>query len=298
MLNKNTQGMTAEQLANGTPSDKLLILKAFYKGDKAIVSPAKDINRRYLGIKENIPEIKKLEMGYVPSPESRVRIYDGIEIDLNEEHWAKDWEWMQHCAEISPDFATGQATPGAYFYIFRPGIEEARNVLDVEKEVKLLNYVLNDSAENLYNRAMILGVNMNHEPISVVKDYMLGLVRTEPHKIQKVYESKTFSLELLLMHAMQKGSIAKKNGVYTFGGILLGVNKNAVIAFFANPKNVSTTRAVEAVTYGRKELVENPLDGEAVADDNEFEDVPEETKIVDNKTTAAASKAKKVVRKK
>ena len=64
MLNKNTQGMTAEQLANGTPSDKLLILKAFYKGDKAIVSPAKDINRRYLGIKENIPEIKKLEILY------------------------------------------------------------------------------------------------------------------------------------------------------------------------------------------------------------------------------------------
>jgi hypothetical protein len=29
----------------------------------------------------NIPEIK-LEMGYVPSVESRLKLYDGIEIDL------------------------------------------------------------------------------------------------------------------------------------------------------------------------------------------------------------------------
>jgi hypothetical protein len=28
------------------------------------------------------PEIKKLEMGYVPSVESRLKLYDGIEIDL------------------------------------------------------------------------------------------------------------------------------------------------------------------------------------------------------------------------
>jgi hypothetical protein len=36
----------------------------------------------------NIPEIKKLEMGYVPSVESRLKLYDGIEIDLNNTTWA------------------------------------------------------------------------------------------------------------------------------------------------------------------------------------------------------------------
>ena len=34
MLNKNTHGLTADQLANGTPSDKVSILKAFYKDDE------------------------------------------------------------------------------------------------------------------------------------------------------------------------------------------------------------------------------------------------------------------------
>jgi hypothetical protein len=33
----------------------------------SVPSPTKDINGRYLGLNMNIPEIKKLEMGYVPS---------------------------------------------------------------------------------------------------------------------------------------------------------------------------------------------------------------------------------------
>jgi hypothetical protein len=45
--------------------------------------------------------------------------------------------------------------------------------------------------------------------------------------------------------------------------ILLGVEDRAVIAFFANPKNHITTKAIEAVTYGAKKLVQNPLENEA-----------------------------------
>ena len=55
--NKTTHGLSAAQLANGTPTDKLLILKSFFKDDKCTVSPTKDINGRYLGININIPEI-------------------------------------------------------------------------------------------------------------------------------------------------------------------------------------------------------------------------------------------------
>lgn len=261
---KNTVGLSGAQIANGTPSDKLIKLVAFYKGDKCTISPAKDINQRYLGINENIPEIKKLEMGYVPSIESRIKLYDGIEIDLNNKTWAADWEWMQHCVEIADDFETGQGTPGAYFYIFRPGFESAKKVSDTEKRVKLMNYILNDSAENLYNRASILGVDMTDSVISDVKEYLLGMVNTEPSKLEAVYESKTFSLELLFMHALKKGVITKRNGVFTFGEILLGVEDRAVVAFFANPKNHITTKAIEAVTYGNRTVALNPLENEAV----------------------------------
>jgi hypothetical protein len=49
--------------------------------------------------------------------------------------------------------------------------------------------------------------------------------------------------------------------VFTFGDTVR-VEDRAVIAFFANPKNHITTKAIEAVTYGLK-LVQNPLENEA-----------------------------------
>lgn len=275
---KNTAGMTVEQLANGTPSDKVMILKSFYKGDRCTISPAKDSNGRYLGINENIPEIKKLEMGYVPSPESKIKLVDDLEVDLNNETWAKDWEWMQHCQEIASTFKKGQGSPGCYFYIFRPGTESAKKVEEVENKMKLLNYILTDSAENLYNRVSILGMDMTGSVISDVKDYLLGMVETEPAKIKAVYESKTFSLELLFMHAHQKNVIQKRGGVYVFGEILLGVEKKAVIAFFANTNNTGTTRTIEAMTYGIQNKKANPLEHEAAqgADDLDMEIIAEQ----------------------
>jgi len=298
MITKSTQGLSSEQLANGTPADKKIILKAFYKDDKASISPAKDMNGRYKGIQENIPEFEKLKMGYVPDIESRVRIYDGIEIDLNDSEWAKDWEWMKYCKEIADDFDSGQNTPGAYFYIFRPGFEAAKKVSDTEKKVKLMSYILQDSPENLYNRVSILGMDMSSEAVSDVKEYLLNLVNTEPTKIERVYESKTFTLELLLLHAIKKGIVAKKNGVYVFGEILIGVDKNSVVSFFANPKNAGTTRAIESVTYG-KHVEANPLSMESVSDaasDIDFDDQHVDEKV-DDKAAAAIEKAKVLVAK-
>jgi len=292
MITKSTQGLSSEQLANGTPSDKKIILKAFYKDDKASIAPAKDMNGRYKGIQENIPEFEKLKMGYVPDINSRVRIYDGIEIDLNDSEWAKDWEWMKYCKEIADDFDSGQNTPGAYFYIFRPGYEAAKKVSDTERKVKLMSYILQDSPENLYNRVSILGMDMSSEAVSDVKEYLLNLVNTEPKKIERVYESKTFTLELLLLHSIKKGIVTKKNGVYVFGEILIGVDKKSVVSFFANPKNAGTTRAIEAVTYGKQQEA-NPLSMESVSDaasDIDFDEAVVES-TVDDKAAAAIAKA-------
>jgi hypothetical protein len=64
-----------------------------------------------------------------------------------------------------------------------------------------MNYILQDTPENLYNRVSILGVDMSDAVISM-KEFLS--VNTEPAKVRAVYESKTFSLELMFMHAMKK----------------------------------------------------------------------------------------------
>jgi hypothetical protein len=77
---------------------------------------------------------------------------------------------MQHCVEIAEDFQSGQGTPGAYFYIFRPGFESAKKVSETEQsgidELHSSRY-----PENLYNRVSILGVDMSDAVISDVKEF-------------------------------------------------------------------------------------------------------------------------------
>lgn len=288
-----TLGLTNDQITSGTPAMKKIVLKAFYKDDKCYISPAKDSNGRYVGIQENIPEMEKLKMGYVPTIESRVKIYDGMEIDLNDKTWAKDWEWMKHCAEIADNFKEGQDTPGSYFYIFRPGYESAKKIEQAKLDLKLRSYILEDTTENLFNRVKVLGNNMDDTTVTDVQEYLLTLVRTSPRMIQNVYESKVYALELLYLHSMEKGTIKKKGGSFVFGDTFLGVDKKGVIAFFGNSRNSVITNTVEAVTYGRKVVSNTPLADESVSDNMEADEDAEleEREAAAKKVPTAAQKA-------
>lgn len=292
-MQNTTQSLTNEQITNGTPSMRKFILRSFFKDDKCVISPAKDGNGRYKGIQENIPEFEKLKMGYVPSVESKIRVYDGIEINLDEPQWEKDWEWMKYCKEIADDFASGQGTPGAYFYIYRPGIESAKKVDSTRRRFKLEGYILNDTQENLYNRVKVLGTDMSDSTLSDVQEFLLSMVITNPSAIQNVYESDVYALELLFLHAVEGNVFSKRGGSYVFGDIFLGVDKKGVIAYLGNPRNSSTAATIEAVTYGRN--VSGSLADEAVSTDEDLDDVSdlEEREAASEKpATKAAAKAR------
>lgn len=298
---ESTVGISATQLANGTPSTKRIILKAFFKDDKCTISPAKDFNGRYVGIQENIPEIEKMKMGYMPTVDSRVKIHDGMEIDLNDPTWARDWEWMKNCQEIAGGFKEGQNTPGAYFYVYRPGTESKEAVDIAKKDVKLRSYILQDSNENLYNRVKVLGTDMSTSTITDVQEYLLSLVGTSPESIENVYEGRLFVLELLYMNALEKGIIKKRGGTLVYGDTFLGVDRNAAIAFFGNSKNVVVTSAIEAVTYGRKIVSDNPLENEVtddiVEDDSEVLEAMELAANAPKTTINKLAKARAVKKK-
>jgi len=273
-MNTSTVGLTLEQLENGTPSTKTLVLKSVYKNEKMTISPAKDKDGRYHGIIENIPETKRLELGYVPTKESRKRIYDGIKINLSDEAWARDWLWMQHCSEIAEDFATAQSSPGAFFYIFRPGVEAAKKISRIERETELRNYIMKDSPEGLYTRVAMLGMDMKDSPISDVKEFLYDAIKQTPGKLRKVYETKTFVLEVLLMKALEKKVIINKKGVFTFGEVLLGVDKKAVISFLSSPANMQTVGVIESLTNGTRKADNTPLADEIInSEDSHYADI-------------------------
>jgi hypothetical protein len=135
-FNKNTNGYSAAQLANGTPSDRVLILKSFFKDDKCTISPTKDINK-VLGTQYEHPEIKKLEMGYVPSVESRLKLYDGIEIDLNTT-WGWDWGGCSTVLRSQKIFNQGKGLQELISTFSDQGLNLLRR-LETEQRVELMN---------------------------------------------------------------------------------------------------------------------------------------------------------------
>jgi hypothetical protein len=135
----------------------------------------------------NIPEIKKLEMGYVPSVEKTKAL---IEIEIANTTWAKDWEWMQHCVEIAEDFQSGQGTQELISTFSDQGLNLLRRLAKQNRD--LMNYILQDTPENLYNRVSILGCGYVRCSYLGCKILLL-MVNTEPAKVRAVYESKTFS---------------------------------------------------------------------------------------------------------
>lgn len=288
--------MYLDKSVDATPSVKKFILKSFFKDDKCVISPAKDGNGRYKGIRENISEVEKLKTGYTPSVESRIKLYDGIEIDLTDDSWSKDWEWMKYCQEIADSFADGQVTPGAYFYIYKPGVESAKKVNSEKLRYKLIGHILGDTPDDLYNRVKVLGNDMSTSTISDVQEFLLGLVDTAPESINRVYENEVYKLEIMFLKAVEEHVIVKRGGSYVFGDIFLGVDRRGVISYLGNPKNSVTVMTIEAATYGKRpasladELVETHIDD--AKDLEEIENSPKEPGSARSRA-AAAKKDKK-----
>jgi hypothetical protein len=81
----------------------------------------------------NIQRLRS-EMGYVPSVENRLKLYDGIEIDINTT-WAQGLGVMH--VEILKIFNQGRDS-GAYFYISDQGLNLLK-VNETEQRVELMN---------------------------------------------------------------------------------------------------------------------------------------------------------------
>jgi hypothetical protein len=151
-------------------------------------------------------------MGYVPSVESRLKLYDGIEIDLNNTTWAGTGSGCSTVLRSQKIFNQGKGLQELISTFSDQGLNLLRRLANrTESGIDELH---SSRYSDLYNRVSILGVDMSDAVISDVKEILL-MVNTEPAKVRAVYESKTFSLELMFMHAMKKNVITNRNGVFT-----------------------------------------------------------------------------------
>jgi len=268
-MTQKFETLEMEQLENGTPEDKIIIIKSiFSKEAKLKLQPTKnDMNRRYVGIETNLSEMEKLKRGYLPTEDSAVTIKDGLTFDLNNPQDAADWGWIKHSVHIADNFDAAQTDPRAWYYVFRQGEESRKKLNSMEKELEILNLIAKDTPANLYNRVRLLGIDMTGQPISDVKEYLMSAAKDNRRvdEIVDLYKNSNISVKLMLYHGLDNGVIVFDGFAYKYGNILLGTTEALVLEYLTNPMNVAIIKEIENRIYPKKEdksdnaLKEDPM---------------------------------------
>ena len=252
------ENLTREQVVEGTPKDKIIIIKSiFSKESKLKLQPSKkESTGRYLGIEENVSEMEKLKRGYLPDASSSLTIKDGLVFNLEDPQDAADWEWVRHSKHIADNFDAAQSTglSVAWFYVHRPGAESRKKLEEIQREYDIVTKIMQDTETNLYNRVRLMGMDMSGQPISDVKEYLLSAAkdRNRVAEVINIYENADISLKLMLYHGLDKGVIKFDGFAYKYNRILLGTTETLVMEYLKFHGNISVVKEIEKSIYPDK----------------------------------------------
>lgn len=247
MSNVKAKGLTSlDQLENGTPTDKIIVLKSVFKTGKTIVQPKKDpITGWYKGV-PRISDEEKKKLTYWATPESKFVLKDGVSFDLNDPIAKATWDWVQHCSCIAQSLEECQFTPGAEYYIFMENTAAFEKIGKRERKHKATQYVLDDAQTNYPLRSLLLGVDMTGMSPVVIKEFLLDQAELATDKVLEIYEAKDLSLRLLLLKALQKNIITlDSSGMYRYNTTVLGMSEASSISWMNDVDNKHTVEMIE-----------------------------------------------------
>lgn len=230
-----------DQLKNGTRANKIIELRSIYKDGKHTVQPAFDQKSGwYAGVERLSDEEKKERRYYVTVGETgerarnntKLRLENGTIFDLSDPRDTINWEWVKHLPCVAMSYREAQMGK-ALFYVHIEGREAEERIKLSDMLYEAMKLVKEDPKSNHVNRALLLGFDMEGEEPATVEDLLLDIAKKTPEKIFRIYRDKSMKIHLLFEKAL-KGkhvSLDAVNGVYMFGSTILGISKEASIAF-------------------------------------------------------------------
>jgi hypothetical protein len=234
-----------EQLENGTPSDKIIIIKSVFKTGKTTVQPVSDGTGWYRGV-ARLSEDEKRGKTHWAEPSSKFVIKDGVTFNLNDEAQRITWEWVKHSPCIAPNEEACQHTPGAEFYVYLENEVAAKNITRRELKYKAIECILKDNSVNYPVRAELLGVNMDYAKPSVIKDFLLDQAELTPEKILKIYEGADVSIRLLLLKARKNGIVVVDDaGFYRYGSVVMGMSEKTAVDWLGDKSHKHIVEMLE-----------------------------------------------------
>jgi hypothetical protein len=239
---------TIEQLENGTVADRVIEIKALYKGTKHTIQPAFDSNKKWWAGVERLSEEQMKARNYNvivgkkgddSHLNTKIALKDGLIFDLNNEVDRINWEWVKHCQEVALSFSAAQSSK-ALFYVHIEGRESELKNRTFEERYDAVKLVMEDPTTNYVNRALLLGMDMENEKTSVIKEFLLETAEKSPNKIFRIYRDKSMKIHLLYLKAKKMNFIRidSRDNVITYGTTILGISDESAIAYLQTNEDI------------------------------------------------------------
>jgi len=142
----------------------------------------------------------------------------------------------------------------ADLYVEHPGLV-AKNKNDFRKLVnKAQSFILNDSLDQLIVKCRLLEKDMSRANSHDIEDWLLTQAEKYPNKIIELYTGNSTAARLLLVEAIDKGVIVKKDGFYYFGDdIVIGRSQDKAVEYLMDPEHTVITEQIKKETFPKLE---------------------------------------------
>lgn len=138
----------------------------------------------------------------------------------------------------------------ADLYVEHPGtVAKAKN--DFRKlRAQAEQYILNDSLEGMITKCKLLEKDMSRANSNDIEDYLFTLAGKDPQKIINLYTGTDTTNRLLLIDAMDKHVVLKRDGLLIYAdNIVLGASLDAAVVYLSRPESNKVRELIIQETY-------------------------------------------------
>lgn len=255
-------------------NDNLIVIRSVYKITEMLVEPAKHpITGRYPDcvrlldsngnlILSDLDRKKDLNL-FIPE-DTVVKIFDGKTFNLDDPYEQSLWEAIKYSKRIAKarderDAHGNLVIDGdsmrygqAEFYVEIPGLEASEASKKKRKIHKAETYIYNDTYEGLVTKAKVLSLMPAGLTYSEVEQMLIKQAQVRPDQIIDLYEGKETYYRILIVDAVEKNVIIKRDNLFYYGDILLGSSEETVIAWLKDPERETILKTIRAEIYGEE----------------------------------------------
>ncbi len=142
----------------------------------------------------------------------------------------------------------------AELYIEHPGKAAETRVSLAKLINKAENLIFQD---NLAHQVLICSLyekDYSHSPAANVEEYLLDQARRDPNKLIKFYNAEESAVYLLVVTAIKKEVIKKRNEGLYWAEIKLGSNVDIAVEYLKDPGNKALKESIKAETFPEMEV--------------------------------------------